>query len=190
MKDAEGKKELLFLAVGEEAPRNFWRKGSLTADGAALDLAEDGQPFISFFLRDMTEKEAEHIGGGKIETAYWLDRGFWLGLLKIGEMLFEITFDPMVHYLSYQGFSRDLFRENRAVTIIGIDTADMVVRALRASTYPWKFLSGLFEAFDGFYPRDSYTKEYRRLLESFAPLPLLWENFTPGGYFGEKRAKD
>jgi hypothetical protein len=181
---------MLVLAVGEKAPSFLWRQNSgIGVNGASFNIAEDGQPFIITYLQNMTEEEVEHIGGRQIESAYWSGGSFWLGLLKIGEMLQEITFDPMVHFLHYQCFSPFMFRENRLVTFVGIDSADMTIKVLRTTMYPWKFLDSLFEAFRDFYPRDDYTIVYQRLIRKFDRLPLttLWENFMPGGYFGEKR---
>ena len=77
------------------------------------------------------------------------------------------------------------------MTFIGIDTADMTVKALRAATYPWKFLESLEEAFRGFCPQAGYSEAYGRVIGEFEhlSLPMLWGKFTPGGYFGEKRAE-
>jgi hypothetical protein len=179
--------------VGQKAPRFFWRKDSLIIqDGVSFNLLEDGQPFITFYLRNLTAKEADHISVRPIESAYWHNSGFWLGVLKIGEMLQQLAFDPMVHLLNYQCFSSDLFQGNRPVIFVGIDTADMTVKALRATTYPWKFLKSLEEAFGGFWPRTGYSWAYDRVIREFdrLPLPQLWERFIPGGYFGEKRTKE
>ena len=160
-------------------------------DGASFSLLENGQPFIAFYLSHMTEEEIAHIGGWRIESAYWSSGGFWLGVLKIGKMMQQLAFNPMVHLFNYKRFSSDLFQENRLVTFVGIDSVDMTVKVLRAATYPWKFLVSLEEAFRGFSPHDDYSRVYDRIINGFNYLPLmhLWGKFTPGGYFGEKRAE-
>jgi hypothetical protein len=184
------------LGVGQKAPdspRFFTRQGCPPVRcGTSFNLLEDGRPFIVTYLWDITEEEVWHIGEGKIKTAYWREHCYWLGLIKMGEMLQQLVFDPMVQVLNYQRFSGDLFRENRLVNFVGIDSRDMRVKALRAATYPWKFLASLHEAFKQFQPRANYTSDYRGLIKKFdqLPLPLLWEFFTPGGYFGEKRLKE
>jgi hypothetical protein len=181
------------LQVGRKAPSFLSRqKDNLPiGDGAAFTLLEDGQPFIAFYLRNMTEEEAEHIGGSKIESSFWYGYGFWLGMLKIGKILQDLSFDPMVHYQNYRSFSPDLFRENRSVTIIGVDTAKMTIKTLRAATYPWKFLESLQIAFDKFIPHVDYSNLYQELNNEFdrLPLQLLWNQFIPGGCFGEKKSE-
>jgi hypothetical protein len=106
-------------------------------------------------------------------------------------MLQELAFNPMTHYFNYHSFKPDLFQKNRIVTFVGIDTADMTIKAMHAATYPWKFLASLKEAFGEFSPKSAYSSVYARLISVFDrfPLPLLWQNFTPGGYFGEKRER-
>jgi hypothetical protein len=180
------------ITAGQTAPKFFWRHNWPVRDGAAFTLLEDGQPFIAIYLNCMTEEEIEHISARPIESAYWSEGGFWLGILKIGRMMQELSFDPMIHVLNYQSFSPELFRENRIVTIVGIDSADMTVRALHAATYPWKFLRSLFEAFKGFCPQEGYSEAYGKIINEHDHLPLtaLWGKFTPGGYFGEKRVKE
>jgi hypothetical protein len=181
---------MLKLIVGQEVPRCFWRKNAAPAhDGSAFDLAEDGTPFIFVYLREMTREEAWYISEYKFDSAYWHSHGFWLGMLKIGEMLLQLSFDPMVHYLNYGSFSPDLFQENRVVTFVGIDAADMTIKALRAATYPWKFLESLHAAFGEFSPHDGYSSRYKGVIEEFnqQPIWLCWEKLTPGGFFGEKK---
>jgi hypothetical protein len=181
------------LTVGEKAPKFFYRANDNAPirDGASFNLLENGRPFIAFYLRNMEEEEAELIGTHEIESAYWHNGGFWLGMLKIGEMLQELSFDPMVHYLNFGSFSPDLFLENRIVSFVGIDTADMTIKVMRAATYPWKFLESLHVAFGGFSPRDDYSYLYQGVGDDFDRLPmwLLWEKLTPGGCFGEKKSQ-
>ena len=50
-------------------------------------------------------------------------------------------------------FSAEFFRENALVTILGIDSKGMVLKAGRIATYLSKFLSSLYLTFSRFTPR-------------------------------------
>jgi hypothetical protein len=84
----------------------------------------------------MTSDELECTQSSRIETAYFSYGGYWLGMLKMEGMLYELEFDPMLHWLAYGTFSNELFKTNRIVSIIGLESADMRVKVLRAATCP------------------------------------------------------
>jgi hypothetical protein len=177
---------LLIIGLEQIAPPLFQRAYNGT-DGSCFNLGSDGEPFICIYLKNMTIKELDCIQDCRIETAYLNLRGYWLGMIKIGQMLYELQFDPMLHYSAYGAFSNELFQVNRIVSFLGIEGTDMRVKALRAATYPRKFLVGLHQAFADFTPEDGYSKRYRKIVSYCQgyPLPVLWRNLTPSGYFGE-----
>jgi hypothetical protein len=178
---------MLALARNQKAPEDFFGV-AYHSDGTAFNLTEEGRPFFVINLRQMSEEEAELINSSKIESVYWSEGGFWLGVLKMGEMLQQLAFDPMQHFRGYGDFSPDLFSENRLATFVGIDAESKIIRALRVATYPHQFRVSLYQAFQDFQPREDYTEVYSQLIWKFDQLPLstLWKNFTPSGYFGEK----
>jgi hypothetical protein len=135
-----------------------------------------------------TEDLAKMMTELPIETAYYSNGVFWAGLLKIGCYLADISFDPMKHVKAYHSFKADFFRNNRLVTILGIDTDSMIVKAIRVASYPPKLLDSLYLTFANFTPKDSYSDVYDVFLQAMDgfPLEFLWLVFEEAGFFGER----
>jgi hypothetical protein len=113
-------------------------------------------------------------------------------MLKIGEMYFELCFDPVVHTRAHGSFSPELFRENRLVSFVGIDTKTELIRTLRAATYPRKFLESLYLAYQLYEPKLDYGEFYKGLTESWEvrSLPQSWQLYHPCGMFGGKMSEE
>ena len=178
---------MLILSVGDIVPKPFLHHPP-PKDGACFNLSDDGTPFISIYLHQMVQAEQDLINDAPIEARYFSVDGFWMGMLKFERMFQEITFDPMLHFKGYGSFCcRELFRHNRLVTIMGIESSSMEIKVMRAATYPWRFLESLYNTFEHFTPSSEYSKMYKEMVKTLHvhEISLLWGRFTPAGYFGE-----
>jgi hypothetical protein len=177
---------ILALMIDEVVPAPF-NKATQT-DGAVFELGVTGRAVICLYLTDMGETDVETISCLSLETAYYSRGTFWVGILKVGNLLVELSFDPMKHFLAYGSFSADFFRTNRLVTILGVDTATMILKVIRVGSYPHKFLDSLYLTFANFKPSEWYSEFYDYFLNRISSYSLetLWDNFERAGTFGEK----
>ena len=83
-------------------------------------------------------------------------------------------------------FSAELFRGNALVTILGIDSRGMVLKAGRVVTYPSKFLSSLYLTFSRFTPSSDYSRQYQAYLAHLRRFDekTLWQRAEQSGFFG------
>jgi hypothetical protein len=172
--------------VGKKAPKPFCKTS--TVDGAIFTLDTEGIAFIVIYLSNMTAKEAKEIRKFPIETGFFSESRYWLGLIQIGKSQYELTFNPVLHYRHRGSFSNELFRANRIVHVLGIDSRTMILKANRIVTYPHKFLDSLYFTFADLVPDDMYDEFYDMFLGSLRTRSVqrLWDMCEKSGAFGEQ----
>jgi len=88
----------------------------------------------------MTDREAEIIRKHKMTISAFTDRECVLSLWRFedGDVYGETPFDPTVYQARIPG-SREQIMRTGLVTIVGVDSNTMTIRALRASSrrVPW-----------------------------------------------------
>lgn len=178
--------QIQIFKVGQTVPYPF--NTANVQDGAILTLDAEGAACLGIYFGGMTKEEALAIRKKPISTAAVSEPPYWLGAIKIGPVICELEYDPMRDVKRGQPFSADFFRENSLVTILGIDSRDMNLRALRAATYPPKLLRSLFEAYSEFTPDEKYSMGYQTFLfrHRKGTIEDLWQKMTKTGAFGEK----
>lgn len=174
----------MLLEVGKRVPSPFC--DIVIRDGALFKFAEDGSTYLPIYFFDMSNEEAQEIRAGKIRTAYLAEPPFWLGFIRIGSIICELEVDPMLELNAGHSFSAEFFRENALVTILGIDSKGMVLKAGRAVTYPSKFLSSLYLTFSRFTPSGDYSRQYQAYLAHLRRFDekTLWQRAEQSGFFG------
>jgi hypothetical protein len=177
--------QLLVFNVGKKTPEPFLRREA--CEGAVFELADNGQAFICLYIRDLDEEIIQMISEEPIRSAYYSRNTFWVGLLKIGDLLASLTFNPMKHLLAYGSFNANLFRKNRLVTILGVDGDSMIIKTIRVVAYAPNFLSSLYFTFANFKPSESYNEQYDHLLNVISVMTIehCWRLFEKTDVFGE-----
>ena len=174
----------MLLEVGKRVPSPFC--DIAIRDGALFKFAEDGSAYLPIYFFGMSNEEAQEIRTGKIRTAYLAEPPFWLGFIRIGNIICELEVDPMLELNAGHSFSAELFRGNALVTILGIDSRGMVLKAGRVVTYPSKFLSSLYLTFSRFTPSSDYSRQYQAYLAHLRRFDekTLWQRAEQSGFFG------
>lgn len=178
--------EMIKFEVGKRVPSPFDRE--IDQDESVFDLDADGAPFIALYYFNMTDQEADNIAKAPIETGYFAESQYWMGLIKVGSFIHELTFSPMRHVEGRGGFSHEFFRESQLVTILGIDCPSLTLRAFRAATYPPKFLDSLYFTFSRFELSELYQPAYDLFLAGLRTqtLETLWRECVKTGNLGDK----
>jgi hypothetical protein len=174
------------FTVGKRVPSPFC--DTATANGAIFTLDAEGAAFIAIYLSDMTHKEIKQIQKNPIETGFFSESRYWLGLIQIGKSQYELSFNPVSHYRHRGNFSNELFRASQIVQVMGIDSHGMTLKAVRAVTYPHKFLDSLYFTFADMVPDDVYDDIYDVFLNGLRTRSVqeLWDMSEKSGAFGEK----
>jgi hypothetical protein len=176
---------ILKFAEGEQVPSLF--QVSIPLDASLFELLDGGTPFIVIYIPDMTLEETQKIRSSPIESGYIKEKYFWLGMIKVDDMIFELQFSPSEHFRKYSDFSINFFDDSKIVRVLGIDSSTSELNVLRCMTYPLKFSESLRSTFDGLTSLVGYDLVYEQFLEKQRQLSVeeLWEKAKKSGAFVE-----
>jgi hypothetical protein len=160
----------------------------LFLEGCIFEMDDAGAPCIVIYYQRMTDKEANEIENLPIYTGYFADPPYWFGVMQIGNSQFELEFDPKKYIARTGYFSKDIFRENKPGTIVGVDSMSLIIKALRIATYPPQLLNSLYFTYSKFSPHDMYSDIYSMFLADLRryDVPTLWDKCTKTGCFGDR----
>lgn len=140
-------------------------------------------------LPNMTEQEAEVIKRNKVKVRLFQEADCLLPVWQfVGSQLFgETPFDPTLYVPYYPDCRADLPKTN-LVTIVGVDSATMIVQALRAANLPNNWRSVANSAWADAWEDPTYSKRYNawvdKVIQRYTPKQLLHESLRVG-YLGE-----
>lgn len=144
-------------------------------------------------LPDMSEQEAEIIKQNKVKVRVFQTANCVLPVWQfVGSQLFgETPFDPTLYLPYYPDCKEDLPKTN-LVTIIGVDSATMIVQALRAANLPNNWRRIVSNAWSAAWEDPMYSKRYNAWIDTviaqYTPKHLLREALRIG-YLGESMDK-
>ncbi len=179
--------KMVKFEVGKRVPSPFDRE--INQDESILELDASGAPVIALYYFNMTNQEARGIAKAPIQSGYFAESQYWMGLIKVGSFTHELTFNPMKHLEGRGSFSHEFFRESQLVTILGISCPTLTLKAFRVATYPPKFLDTMYLTFARFEPSETYNMIYDIFLGGLRTQTLerLWNDCTKTGNFGATR---
>jgi hypothetical protein len=179
------------IAVGE--PLAGAREAQLR--NQTLMLLEWGNSGYTLYvaLPNMTEQEAEIIKHNKVKVRMLGEADCLLPVWQfIDSQLFgETPFDPTLYLPYYLDCKEDLPKTN-LVTIIGVDSATMIIKALRAANLPNNWRHIVSNAWSDAWEDPTYSKRYNAWIDTviaqYTPKQLLREALRIG-YLGESMDK-
>ncbi|AOY75388.1 hypothetical protein CLFO_43260 [Clostridium formicaceticum] len=177
------------LEVGQPCPpiiKNIERYRRFS--GAKLEVHDNGNYLLLVFLDGMTNKEVEALRSSKItfKTIEERETGFLLTLVGISSRLqFEIIFDPTL-YKGARGQIAALEKSN-LITLVGIDTRNMNVRALRVITPPKRLRTKWLSSWNSMINMKDCSRLYVQWINSLYRYTLdeLWNMAAYEGKGGE-----
>lgn len=177
--------DVVSINVGKRVPEAFLT--SETKEGCRLYLSSAGRAVLCLFIDGMTEEEASNLASYPVETASIAVKGYWLGVLRIGDAIYELPFDPMEHSKTYGDFSPELFNEASTVYLLAADLKDQTIRTLRVLRYPEELITSLRNAFADATLDEHYTENYNAIRDVLSRYPLwqLWAEAKKTGDFYE-----
>ncbi len=144
-------------------------------------------------LPDMSEQEAEIIKQNKVKVRVFQTADYVLPVWQfVGSQLFgETPFDPTL-YLPYCPDCKEAIPRTNLVTIIGVDSATMIIKALRAANLPNNWRHIVSNAWSDAWEDPTYSKRYNAWIDTviaqYTPKQLLREALRIG-YLGESMDK-
>ena len=93
-----------------------------------------------------------------------------------GDVYGETPFDPTVYQARIPG-SREQIMRTGLVTIVGVDSNTMTIRALRAVSLPARFRRAIQEAWQDAWDNPVYSKQYARWVDAMKVAYTLQEMF-------------
>lgn len=175
------------IAVGE--PLAGAREAQLR--NQTLMLLEWGNSGYTLYvaLPNMTEQEAEIIKHNKIKVRMLGEADCLLPVWQfIDSPIFgETPFDPTLYLPYYLDCKEDLPKTN-LVTIVGVDSATMIVQTLRAANLPNNWRPIVSSAWSDVWEDPTYSKRYSawldKVIQRYTPKQLLRGSLRMG-YLGE-----
>jgi hypothetical protein len=172
-----GMTEYTAMSVGQ---RLDYRNVDAVMRGRDIMLLEwDLSGFILFSaMTDMTDREAEIIRQNKVRTTAFTDREYVLPLWRFegSDVYGETPFDPTA-YRALVPDSRESILCVGLVTIVGVDSNTMIIRALRALSLPAHFKRAIREAWQDAWDNPVYSKQYARWVDAMKVAYTLQEMF-------------
>jgi hypothetical protein len=129
-------------------------------------------------MAGMTDREAEIIRKHKMTISAFTDRECVLPLWRFedGDVYGETPFDPTVYQARIPG-SREQIMRTGLVTIVGVDSNTMTIRALRALSLPAHFKRAIREAWQNAWDNPVYSQQYARWVDAIKVAYTLQEMF-------------
>lgn len=130
--------EINMISVGETLPpisKNMEKYKKF--NGAKLEVDSDGNYFMYVFIDGMTKNEEEALKNKKITFKVIEEEEYEFLLTLVGisdDLQFEIIFDPTLYKSNKVGIAR--FKKSNFITLVGVDTRNMIVKACRIFTIP------------------------------------------------------
>ena len=177
--------DVVSINVGDRVPQAFLTPE--IKEGCQLYLSSAGRAVLCLFIDGMTEEEVHDLASYPVETASLAVKGYWLGVLRIGDAIYELPFDPVEHSKTYGDFSPELFNEKSTVYLLAADIKNETIRVLRLLRYPKDFMESIGKALAGASLDDHYTENYNAIREVLSSYPLwqLWAEAEKTGEFQE-----
>lgn len=156
-----------------------------------LMLLEWGNSGYTLYVAmpDMSEQEAEIIKHNKIKVRMLGEADCLLPVWQfIDSPIFgETPFDPTLYLPYYLDCKEDLPKTN-LVTIVGVDSATMIVQTLRAANLPNNWRPIVSSAWSDVWEDPTYSKRYSawldKVIQRYTPKQLLRGSLRMG-YLGE-----
>lgn len=136
-------------------------------------------------LPDMTEKETAIIKKNRVRVHAIAESGYILPVWHFtGSQLFgETPFDPTA-YRNYIPNYSELLPKTNLVTIIGVDSATMVIKALRAANLPSAAVKMATSAWESILDDTSYSSKYARWVDDLTTRYSIKEILELAKYIG------
>lgn len=119
-------------------PFTLYKKSNINhADGAVLEVTEEGQYFLCIYLKNVLPQEIDAVNKGKLQFRTFEDNsiGFVLTLLSVGKALtFEIIFDPTLY--KNRRADIELYKKSNLLNICVIDNG--ILKCMRLISIPDK----------------------------------------------------
>jgi len=100
-----------------------------------------------------------------------------------GDVYGETPFDPTV-YQAHIPDSREQIMRTGLVTIVGVDSNTMTIRALRALSLPAHFKRAIREAWQDAWDNPVYSQQYARWVDAVKICYTLQEMFDRAEHMG------
>lgn len=176
--------------IGDSAPE-LWKTRAIGApDGAVLEQSSKGYLTLAILMRSPTETEIALAKSGSVETAFYANAPFWLGMFRFVEdrsIYFDVTFD-ITKYPAYELQARIENIKNAGLVFIPlIDTNTGIVRSIRVATLPAAFIGSLYLCVSDPLP-SGFSRKYNAWLNQVYQFQTadLWSQGKETGYLGEE----
>lgn len=168
------------LEVGKPSP--FPAKPNF--DGAHFEADQRGFLFL-IYLSAMNSKERRALKSEIIRSRVLKDDNKLLTLIKFGtsDLIFELSFDPNL----YKDNRSEQINKVNTVQVVGIDSRDNTLQALRLASVPKNLLGTWRDCFQSAKEDDSFSKKYGAWLDqlySRHSVLDLWNVAENTGTFG------
>lgn len=152
--------EYLAMSIGDRLDYRNVDQVVRGRDRVVLEWDQSGFILICA-MTDMTEVESQNLSQNKVRVSAMIEGEFILPVWRFaGSQVYgETPFDPTV-YRPYVPGSREQILDSRIVTIVGVDSETMVVRALRAANLPPRFIRATQDAWKTAWDDPTYSKRY------------------------------
>lgn len=152
--------EYMAMSVGQ---RLDYRNVDAVVQGRdRLVLEWDQSGFILICaMAGMMEDESQILKQNKVRVSAMVEGGFVLPVWRFaGSQVYgETPFDPTVYRLHVPD-SHEQILSSRIVTIVGVDSETMVVRALRAANLPPRLAHAMHDAWKTAWDDPTYSRRY------------------------------
>src|SRR5690606_27619173 len=127
------------LGVGEPIPEQWRGAVQRGFEGAYLEAVKDDGFYALLCLPNISGKEKETLKTTKINVRIVENDGMLLTLIRFGStpLIFELNFDPTL-YPDQRAI--ELLDFSDLLQIVGIDTKDLTIQALRVVTIPRRLI--------------------------------------------------
>jgi hypothetical protein len=176
--------EYIAMSVGG---RFDYRNADQVIRGRDIMLLDwDPSGFILIIaMVDMTDREAEIIRKHKMTVSAFTGGECVLPLWRFADsdVYGETPFDPTVYRARIPDSREQIMRAN-IVTIVGVDSNTMTIRALRAVSFPAHFTRAIREAWQGVWDNPVYSQQYARWVDTMKVCYTLQEMFDSAEHTG------
>ena len=163
--------QILKLAVGER----FTYRNAEVLRGQELFLLEwDRSGYMLIIaLPGMTNREADVVKQHKVQVRALIEGVFVLPFWRFMDSALygETPFDPMAYRSSLPESIKEIPQTN-LITVVGLDSASMFVRALRVANLPAAWLRRVVPAWEPAWEDPEYRSRYAAWLDRLATLSL------------------
>ncbi|MEA4884223.1 MAG: hypothetical protein VB144_11330 [Clostridia bacterium] len=176
--------EYMAMSVGQ---RLDYRNVDQVVRGRDMMLLDwDQSGFILIIaMTDMADQESEIIRHNKMLVSAFTDHKNVLPLWRFAdsEIYGETPFDPTM-YRPYVPGSREAILRTHIVTMVGVDSNTMIIRALRAVSLPAYFNRAIQEAWQDAWDNPFYSQQYAQWVDAMKVCYTLQEMFDRAEHMG------